>query len=209
MGESNFFLETFDINLDSGRGEAYLARLFAAPQSARCGKVEGRVYPAPALQDVLADLVLIQVAAQELDGGGQALLKGVLRCPAGQLAQLGGIAQQAVDFALFGAQALGLADDLCIRVDLGDQLVGQIADGMFNAGGNVQLLADGGIAVGNRHKAVGRVLDIVEVAGGGQAAEFDFSLACQQLCNNRRDDGAAALARAIGVEGAHDGVPGL
>lgn len=99
-------------------------------------------------QNILPDLVLVQIAAQELDGRGKALLKGVMRCPAGQLAQLGGIAQQTVDFALFGAQALGLADNLCIRVDLGDQLVGQIADGMFNAGGNVQLLPDGGIAVG-------------------------------------------------------------
>ena len=87
--------------------------------------------------------------------------------PAGQVAQLGGVAQQAVDLALFGAQALGLADDLGVGVDLGDQLVGQITDGMLHAGGNVQLLADGGVAVGNGHKAVGGVLDIVEVAGSG------------------------------------------
>ena len=82
------------------------------------------------LQNILPDLVLIQVAAQELDGRSQALLKGVLGRPAGQLTQLGGIAQQAVDLALFGAQTLGLADDLGVRVDLGDQLVGQITDGM-------------------------------------------------------------------------------
>ena len=59
---------------------------------------------------------------------------------------------------LFGAQTLGLADDLGVRVDLGDQLVGQITDGMLNARRNVQLLANRGVAVGNRHKAVGRVL---------------------------------------------------
>ena len=76
---------------------------------------------------------------------------------------------------------------------------------MLNAGGNVQLLPDGGIAVGNRHKAVGRVLDIVEVAGWGQAAELDLGLAGQQLGDDGRDDGAAALARAVGVEGPHDG----
>ena len=77
------------------------------------------------LQNILPDLVLIQVAAQELDGRSQALLKGVLGRPAGQLTQLGGIAQQAVDLALFGAQTLGLADDLGVRVDLGDQLIGR------------------------------------------------------------------------------------
>ena len=75
---------------------------------------------------------------------------------------------------------------------------------MFNAGGNVQLLTDGGIAVGNRHKAVGCILDIVEVAGRGQAAELDLGLAGQQLRDDGRDDGAAALARAVGVEGPHD-----
>ena len=85
------------------------------------------------LQNILPDLVLIQVAAQELDGRSQALLKGVLGRPAGQLTQLGGIAQQAVDLALFGAQTLGLADDLGVRVDLGDQLVGQITDAMFSS----------------------------------------------------------------------------
>jgi ABC-type microcin C transport system duplicated ATPase subunit YejF len=34
VGRDNFFLETFDIKSDSCRGEACLARLFAAPQAA-------------------------------------------------------------------------------------------------------------------------------------------------------------------------------
>ena len=75
---------------------------------------------------------------------------------------------------------------------------------MLNARRNVQLLANRGVAVGNRHKAVGRVLDIVEVAGRGQAAELDLGLTGQQLGDNGRDNGASALARAVGVERAHD-----
>ena len=105
------------------------------------------------LQDILADLVLVQVTAQELNSGSQALLKGVLGCPAGQVAQLGGIAQQAVDLALFRAQTLGLANDLGVGIDLGDQLIGQVADGVLHAGGDVQLLADGGIAVGDGQRS--------------------------------------------------------
>ena len=76
---------------------------------------------------------------------------------------------------------------------------------MFHAGGNVDFLANGGIAVRNGHKAVGGILNIVKVAGGGQAAQLDFLLAGQQLGDDGGDDGAAALARAIGVEGAHNG----
>ena len=75
---------------------------------------------------------------------------------------------------------------------------------MFHAGSNVDFLANGGIAVRNGHKAVGGVLDIVKVAGGGQAAQLDFLLAGQQLGDDGGDDGATALARAIGVEGAHN-----
>ena len=66
---------------------------------------------------------------------------------------------------------------------------------MFHAGGNVDFLANGGIAVRNGHKAVGGILDIVKVAGGGQAAQLDFLLAGQQLGDDGGDDGAAALAR--------------
>ena len=163
------------------------------------------VLPPPILQDILPDLVLVEVAAQEFDGLSQALLEGVLRRPAGQFPQLGGVSQQAVDLALFGAQALGLADDGGVGVDLGDQLMGQIADGVFHTGGDVQFPADGGVAVRDGHEAVGGVLDVVEVPGGGQAAQLDFGLAGQQLGDDGGDDGPPALAGAVGVEGPHDG----
>src|SRR5699024_5557188 len=92
-----------------------------------------------------------------------------------------------------------------VGVDLGDELVGQVADGMLDVGGDVELLPDGGVAVRNGHKAVGGVLDVVEVPRGGQAAEFDLGLAGQQLGDDGGDDGARALPRAVGVERPHDG----
>ena len=157
------------------------------------------------LQIINVRLVAVQIVFQKLDGRRQTLLEGVLGLPVGHGADLGGIAQQAVDLALLGAQTLLVAHDLRLGVDLADQLIGQIADGMLLAGGDVHLLADGGVAASQCHEARRGVLHIVEVAGGGQAAQLDLGGASEQLGDDGGNHSPGALARAVGVEGPHDG----
>ena len=188
VGESNFFLETFDIKLNILVGAQRIPRP-AVCRAAKCPVRQGRRpgIPGPCITGC---------TGRPCTGPG---------CRAGTRWWRPGPAQRCTaapsrsssrslvespsrrPTSLFSGRRRSASQTiLAFGLIWADQLVGQIADGMLNAGGNVQLLADGGVAVGNGHKAVGRVLDIVEVAGRGQAAEFDLGLARQQLGDDGR-----------------------
>ena len=76
---------------------------------------------------------------------------------------------------------------------------------MLLTGGDVHLLADGCLAARQCHEARRGVLHVVEVTGGGQAAQLDLGCAGEQLGDDGGDYGPGALAGAVGVEGPHDG----
>src|SRR5581483_12477806 len=73
----------------------------------------------------------------------------------------------------------------------------------LGAGANVDDLADGLVAGADLDEAGGGVLDVGEVARGLERAKPQ-RLAGERLRDDRRDDGARGLARAVGGEGAHD-----
>lgn len=87
-----------------------------------------------------------------------------------QGAQLGGVAQKAFHLAFAGAQALSLTHHPGFGIDLPDQFIRQIADRYLAASGDVDLLSDGSVAICNGHEAGGRILDVIEIPRGRQAA---------------------------------------
>ena len=75
-------------------------------------------------------------------------------------------AEEAFDLGVFGAGAFLGGGDGGVGVDLLDEGLGEVSDGDFGLGGDVDFLADGVIGFGDGEEAADGVFDEDEVAGG-------------------------------------------
>ena len=91
-----------------------------------------------------------------------------LRLPAGELLDFFITSQESFDLALFGSDPLFVGDNLCGGADLVDEFLGQLADGNFVLCGDVDFFPDGVFAFCDGDESLCGVLDVDEVAGGGE-----------------------------------------
>src|SRR5262245_8967428 len=104
-------------------------------------------------------------ALEPVDGAGQPLVQRHARTKPSHGENLAVVAPQALDLAALGADARVVGDDLGVAAeDVLDHRHG-VADRDLAVGADIDGLADGGVAAGERQEAAAGVLDIVEVAG--------------------------------------------
>ena len=83
----------------------------------------------------------------------------------GQLLDFCVAAEQTVDLTLFRSKALLVTHNMCIRIDLGNNLLCQISDRNFLTGSDIDLFYDGPVRFRDRNKSRSSVLYIVEISG--------------------------------------------
>ena len=70
------------------------------------------------------------------------LLECILLLPVGQLLDFCVAAEQTVDLTLFRSKALLVTHNMCIRIDLGNNLLCQISDRNLLLGSNIDFLSN-------------------------------------------------------------------
>ena len=79
-----------------------------------------------------------------------------------------------------------------------------IADGEFPAHADIHRVAVQSVVPRDSEESGGGVAGKSEIASRGEIAEREFAFACEDLCDDRRDDCPCALAGAVGIKRTHD-----